>query len=87
MEQQSRWRSKVVWASMLALIYFVLKEWVGFEKRETIKTILFSWNHILVFCGIYKAPRNVSNKSGHAFSISFRLHAAIPTRDFRTRCT
>ena len=29
--EQSRWRSPVVWSAIAALIFFVVKTWVGFE--------------------------------------------------------
>jgi len=31
MNTQSRWKSPVLWASAFGLIYFVAKEWAGFE--------------------------------------------------------
>lgn len=31
METQKRWKSPVLWASFFALVYFVAKEWIGFE--------------------------------------------------------
>ncbi|HBN82841.1 MAG TPA: holin [Clostridiales bacterium] len=60
MEQQSRWRSKVVWVAMLALIYFVLKEWIGFEipKWDIFVTLLLG---VLTGFGILNNP---TNKSG-----------------------
>jgi hypothetical protein len=29
--QQSRWRSPVAWSAIAALLFFVVKTWVGYE--------------------------------------------------------
>ena len=31
MNTQNRWKSPVLWASVFGLIYFIVKEWIGFE--------------------------------------------------------
>lgn len=31
MNLQSRWKSPILWAAVFGLIYFVAKEWCGFE--------------------------------------------------------
>jgi uncharacterized membrane protein len=55
-----RLKSPVVWAATLALVYFVVKEWIGFEIPgwDTFVTLLTA---ALVAFGIINNPADPGN--------------------------
>ena len=57
---QNRLKSKVLWASVLALFYFVVKNWIGFEipQWETFVELLLA---VLVGFGIVNNPTDKNN--------------------------
>ena len=52
---QNRFKSKVVWLAVLSLIYFVVKNWMGFEipQWDTFVELLLT---VLVGFGILNNP-------------------------------
>lgn len=57
---QNRLRSKVLWVSLLALFYFVVKEWIGIEipQWNTFVELLLA---VLVGFGIVNNPTDKNN--------------------------
>lgn len=58
--EQSRWRSPVAWSSLAALVFFILKVWLGFE--------IPGWNEfislaiaVMVAFGIFNNPEKKDN--------------------------
>ena len=58
---QNRLRSKVAWGSLLALFYFIMKTWVGFEIPEWDTFVTLLMGTLLGF-GIFNNP---TNKEGY----------------------
>lgn len=57
---QNRLKSKVLWASVLALFYFIVKNWIGFEIpmwSEFVDLLLA----VLVGFGIVNNPTDKNN--------------------------
>lgn len=54
---QNRLQSKVLWVSIFALVYFVIKNWFGFEipQWDTFVELLLT---VLVGLGILNNPTN-----------------------------
>jgi uncharacterized membrane protein len=54
---QNRWKSPVLWTALAALIFFVVKNWIGFEIPEwdTFVTLLVA---ALVGFGVVNSPDN-----------------------------
>lgn len=57
---QNRFKSKVVWLAVLSLIYFVVKNWMGFEipQWDSFVELLLT---VLVGFGILNNPTDGEN--------------------------
>lgn len=57
---QNRFKSKVLWVSILALFYFVVKTWIGFEipQWDMFVELLLS---VLMGLGILNNPTDGNN--------------------------
>jgi uncharacterized membrane protein len=54
---QNRWKSPILWTSMAALIFFVVKNWIGWEipNWDEFVTLLVA---ALVAFGVVNSPDN-----------------------------
>ena len=57
---QNRLKSKVVWVSLLGLIYFIVKEWIGFEIPQWDKFVELLLGTLVGF-GILNNPTDNGN--------------------------
>jgi uncharacterized membrane protein len=54
---QNRWKSPVLWTTLAALIFFVVKEWVGFEIPGWDRFVTLVITAAVAF-GIVNSPDN-----------------------------
>jgi hypothetical protein len=55
--EQSRWKSKIAWAAVAALIGFIMKEWVGWEIPGWDRFIELLFGALMAF-SIFNDPKN-----------------------------
>lgn len=58
--KQNRWQSPVLWTSLAALIFFVVKNWIGFEIPDFDQFVTLLIAALIAF-GVVNSP---STKDG-----------------------